>query len=179
MRLGGLDHYDKPRVFLLSTTHGAETHALAAAIATIRAYRQEPVVEHLYRQGSRLKLECEQVILRHGLSDHIKIVGKPCCLFYATLDADKASSQAFRTLFLQETIRRGVLMPSLVVSYAHADDDIDRTIEAIDGALAVYRRALDEGVERYLVGRPSQIVYRHYNQPDVSPGTDPASKRAA
>lgn len=166
MRLGGLDHYDKPRVFLLSTTHGAETHALAAAIATIRTYRQEAVVEHLYRQGTRLKTECEQVIRRHGLSEHVKIVGKPCCLFYATLDADKASSQAFRTLFLQETIRRGVLVPSLVVSYAHADDDIDRTIAAIDGALTVYKRALDEGVERYLVGRPSQIVYRHYNRPD-------------
>ena len=32
MELGGLDH-DKERVFLMSTTHGAETHALAAAIA--------------------------------------------------------------------------------------------------------------------------------------------------
>ena len=38
MRLGGLDH-DRPRVFLLSTTHGAETHALAAAIATMQVYR--------------------------------------------------------------------------------------------------------------------------------------------
>ena len=44
MRLGGLDH-DQPRVFLLSTTHGAETHALAAALETIRIYRQHPVVE--------------------------------------------------------------------------------------------------------------------------------------
>jgi glutamate-1-semialdehyde 2,1-aminomutase len=35
MRLGGLDH-DQPRVFLLSTTHGAETHALAAALATVQ-----------------------------------------------------------------------------------------------------------------------------------------------
>ena len=70
-----------------------------------------------------------------------------------------------RTLFLQETIRRGVLMPSLVVSYSHGDDDIDRTVEAIDGALAIYRRALDDGVERHLVGRPSQTVYRPYNLP--------------
>lgn len=170
MRLGGLDHYDKPRVFLLSTTHGAETHALAAAIATISTYRQEPVIEHLYRQGTRLKIEGEQVIRRHGLSDYVKIVGKPCCLFYATLDADKAASQAFRSLFLQETIRRGVLMPSLVVSYSHADDDIDRTIEAVDGALSVYKRALDEGVEHHLVGRPSQIVYRPYNRPDPAQG---------
>ena len=41
MRLGGLEHPDQPRVFLLSTTHGAETHALAAAIATMRIYDRE------------------------------------------------------------------------------------------------------------------------------------------
>jgi glutamate-1-semialdehyde 2,1-aminomutase len=74
-----------------------------------------------------------------------------------------------RTLFLQETIRRGVLMPSLVVSYSHTDADIDFTVAAIDGALAVYRRALDDGVERYLVGRPSQTAYRAYNLPEVLP----------
>jgi glutamate-1-semialdehyde 2,1-aminomutase len=166
MRLGGLDHYDKPRVFLLSTTHGAETHALAAAIATMKIYESEPVTEHLFQQGMRLKSEGEEVIIRHGLGEHFKITGKPCCLFYAALDSDNMPSQPFRTLFLQETISRGVLMPSLVVSYAHTDEDIDRTIAAIDGALEVYKRALDEGVERYLVGRPSQVVYRYYNQPE-------------
>jgi glutamate-1-semialdehyde 2,1-aminomutase len=34
MERGGLEH-DQERVFLLSTTHGAETHGLAAAIATM------------------------------------------------------------------------------------------------------------------------------------------------
>jgi glutamate-1-semialdehyde 2,1-aminomutase len=72
-----------------------------------------------------------------------------------------------RTLFLQETIRRGVIMPSPVVSYSHTDSDIDRTIEAVDGALGVYRRALEEGVEKYLVGRPSQVVYRSHNLPET------------
>jgi glutamate-1-semialdehyde 2,1-aminomutase len=59
-----------------------------------------------------------------------------------------------------------VLTPSLLVSYSHTDADIDFTVAAIDGALAVYRRALDDGVERYLIGRPSQAVYRRYNQPE-------------
>ena len=54
-------------------------------------------------------------------------------------------------------------MPSLVVNYSHGNDDITRTIEAVDAALAVYARALDDGVERHLVGRPSQIVYRRFN----------------
>jgi glutamate-1-semialdehyde 2,1-aminomutase len=168
MRLGGLDHDDRPRVFLLSTTHGAETHALAAAIATMQVYQNAGVIEHLYRQGTRLKTQVEEVIGRHGLGEFVKILGRPCCLAYATLDQDGQPSQAFRTLLLQETIRRGVLMPSLVVSYSHTEEDIDLTVAAIDEALAVYRRALDDGVERYLVGRPSQTVYRHYNRPEQS-----------
>jgi glutamate-1-semialdehyde 2,1-aminomutase len=165
MRLGGLGHTDKPRVFLLSTTHGAETHALAAAMASLEVYRDEPVIEHLYRQGARLRSGAEAVIDRHGLARHVKISGRPCCLLYATLDRDGKPSQAYRSLLLQETIKRGVIMPSLVVSYSHTDADVDATIEAIDGALAVYARALEDGPDRHLVGRPSQVVYRRFNQP--------------
>lgn len=168
MRLGGLDHYDKPRVFLLSTTHGAETHGLAAAIATMQVYRNEPVIEHLYRQGTRLRNGAEEAIGRRGLSNHVKISGRPCCLLYGILDRDGKPSQALRSLFLQETVKRGVLMPSLVVSYSHTDADVDQTIAAIDGALEIYARALEDGAERYLVGRPSQMVYRRHNQPPTT-----------
>jgi glutamate-1-semialdehyde 2,1-aminomutase len=167
MRLGGLYHTDKPRVFLLSTTHGAETHALAAAIATMRIYRTEPVIEHLYRIGERLKAGLEEVIAFHGVEAQVSVFGRPSCLLFGTRDGDGKPSQAFRTLFLQETIRRGVLMPSLTVSYAHTDEDVERTVEAVDGALAIYKRALADGVEHHLVGRPSQVVQRRYNQPAV------------
>ena len=165
MRLGGLDHYDKPRVFLLSTTHGAETHGLAAAIATMKVYQNEPVIEHLHRQGKRIKTLGAEAIRTHGLADHVKIMGNPSCLLFATLDREGKPSQYFRSLFLQETIKRGVIMPSLVVGYTHSDEDIDRTIEAIDGALAVYKRALNDGVQKHLIGRPSEVVYRKFNQP--------------
>ncbi len=169
MELGGLTH-DRERVFLLSTTHGAETHALAAAIATMEVYRTEPVIEHLYRQGTRLATGADQVIDAHGLSGFVQIVGKPCSLVFATKDRDGEASQAFRSLFLQELIARGIIGPSFVVSYSHTDDDIDRTVEAIDGALAVYGRALEDGVERFLIGQPTQSVYRRYNQPrDAGP----------
>jgi glutamate-1-semialdehyde 2,1-aminomutase len=169
MRLGGLDHIDRPRVFLLSTTHGAETHALAAAIAAMRIYAEEPVIEHLYRQGRKLRLAIEAAAKTHGVADHFKVVGRDCCLAYMTLDRDGAPSQAFRTLFLQETIRRGALLPSLVVSYAHEDSDLEHTIEAVAEALRIYARALEDGVERHLVGRPSEIVYRRFNSPPAGP----------
>lgn len=164
MRLGGLDHNDKPRVFLLSTTHGAETHALAAAIATMKIYQSEPVVETLHRQGRALKQGLDQAIARHGLQNFIQIIGRPCCLFFTSKDGNGRPSQSMRTLLLQEVIKRGVISPSLVISYSHSDTDVARTVEAFDGAFAIYGRALADGAERYLVGRPSDTVYRAYNR---------------
>ena len=162
MELGGLYH-NKERVFLLSTTYGAETFTLAAAMATMKIYQQEPVVEHLHRQGEKLKRGLTQAAAALGLQDYFQIIGRPCNLVYATRDAAKERSQPFRTLFLQETIKRGLLMPSLVVSYAHSDADIQQTMDAIADALVVYRQALDEGIEHYLVGRSVAPVFRQYN----------------
>jgi glutamate-1-semialdehyde 2,1-aminomutase len=162
MELGGL-HHSRERVFLLSTTHGAETHTLAAAIAVIDAYERLPVVDHLYRQGERLTAGVTAAARRHGVSEQFGVLGRPCNLIYFTKDAAGERSQQFRTLFLQELIARGVIAPSFCVSYAHTDEDIDRTIEAVDGALAVYARALEDGVERHLRGRSVRPVFRRLN----------------
>lgn len=165
MELGGLRHLSE-RVFLLSTTHGAETHGLAAAIATIKTYQREPVIDTICERGRRLLTEGTQLIESHRLGQHIQIEGKPCCLVVNTLDQNGKPSQAMRSLFLQETIQRGILMSSLVVSYSHSNEDIDRTLDAMDGALKTYRRALENGVEHYLVGKPSNPVFRRFNFQD-------------
>ncbi|MBV9354231.1 MAG: aminotransferase class III-fold pyridoxal phosphate-dependent enzyme, partial [Chloroflexi bacterium] len=162
MELGGLEH-DRERVFVLSTTHGGETSGLAAAMATIDIYRREHVVDHLWRQGERLRRHIMEVIEAEGVSRHFRLVGYPANLVFATTDAAGQPSQAFRTLFMQELIRHGVLAPSFVVSYSHTDEDIDRTVDAVAKALRIYRRALEDGVEGYLVGRSVQPVFRRLN----------------
>jgi len=162
MRLGGLDH-DHPRVFLLSTTHGAETHALAASLETLRIYSERSVVEVLWKQGERLRALVNQSITENRLEGFFELMGRPCNLVFGTRDQDHNRSQPFRALFMQEMIRRGVLVPSLVVSFSHTDADIDRTAEAVFDAHVVYRKALDEGTEKYLEGRPVKPVYRRFN----------------
>jgi glutamate-1-semialdehyde 2,1-aminomutase len=159
---GGLQH-NKKRLFLLSTTHGAETHALAAGIETLRIYERERVVEYLYRQGTRLRKGIERAIAEHHLKDYFAVLGKEPNLVYATFDENLNPSQPFRTLFLQETIRRGLLAPSLVVSFSHTDADIERTVEAIAEVLYVYKKALEEGIGKYLEGRPVKQVFREFN----------------
>lgn len=161
MELGGLRHRAE-RVFLLSTTHGAETHALAAAMAVMDFYRKEGVVERLYAQGKRLREGIEQRASDLGLGAHVGVVSRDCNLLYFTRDRDGRPSQPLRTLWLQELMDRGVIAPSFVVSYSHNDEVIDRTLEAVGAALAVYRRALDAGVEPLLRGRPVKPVFRPY-----------------
>lgn len=162
MKLGGLDH-ERERVFLLSLTHGAENPNLAAALEVMKIYKREPVVETLWGQGERLAKGINKAIDELRLHGHFELIGRPCCMVYATRDQDKKPSQPFRTLFLQETIKRGLLMPSLVMSFSHTDRDIDRTIEGIGESLWVYKKALGEGIEKYLIGRPVKPVFRQFN----------------
>jgi glutamate-1-semialdehyde 2,1-aminomutase len=156
MSLGGL-HHDRERVFLLSTTHGAETHCLAAAMEVMKIYEHELVIDYLYRQGARLADGIRQITGELRLGEYFEVAGRPCNLIYITRDQEKNPSQAFRTLFLQEMIKRGVLAPSFVVSFSHTDQDIDLTVERVAESLLVYKRALSDGVDKYLVGRAVNI----------------------
>lgn len=161
MQLGGFDH-DRERVFLLSTTHGAETHGLAAAIATMKVYREQPVVQTLWARGERLADGLRRAAEAAGVAQQVPILGKPCCLVFGSRDAQGQPSQPFRTLLMQEILRRGILATSLVVNYSHGERDIDQTVEAFAEAFVVYRKALDEGIEKYLCGRPVKPAIRRF-----------------
>jgi glutamate-1-semialdehyde 2,1-aminomutase len=162
MRLGGIDH-DDPRVFLLSTTHGAETHALAAALETICFYRSHEVIEQLWTRGELLRKLVSLSISENHLSEHFELLGRPCNLVFATLDENGQPSQAFRTLFMDSLIQRGVIAPSLVVSYSHSEIDIKQTADAIFESHRIYRQALDSGIDKFLRGRPVKPVNRRFN----------------
>jgi hypothetical protein len=162
LAFGEYPNFPRERVFLLSTTHGAETHELAAAIATMRFYLENPVVEALYTRGRQLRVGFEAAVMEAGLEGYVDVSSRDCNLLFATRDADRKPSQTFRTLFMQEMIARGVIAPSLVVSWSHGDDDIRRTLDAIFEALRVYRRAIDDGTTKYLSGRPVKPVFRRF-----------------
>ncbi|GAA1376052.1 glutamate-1-semialdehyde 2,1-aminomutase [Catellatospora chokoriensis] len=162
MELGGL-RTRRERVFLLSSTYGAETHALAAAMATMSVYQAEPVIDRLRELGERLASGVRAVAAARGLSEHVDVAGHPANLVYVTRDAAGNRSQEFRTLFLDQLIRQGIIAPSFVVSYSHTETDIDRTVEAVDHVLGTYAKALADGVEHHLSGRPVQPVFRPYN----------------
>ncbi len=163
MDLGGLYH-DRERVFLLSTTHGAEHHALGAFMAVAKEYRENDIVGHMKTMGERLRRGLEKSISEHQLGGFVGVHGFPVCLVYSTCDQEQKPSQPYRTLMLQELVKRGVIAPNLVISYAHKEKDVDQTIEIFHETLAVYRKALEEGIDKYLEGCSVQPVYRKWNR---------------
>jgi len=165
MEAGGLNT-DASRVFLLSTTNGAETAGLAAYLAVSAAYAERDVVAEMEIQGTKLRSGLEKATEAAGMSEYVSFPGRPSCLVFATKDHNGQPSQAFRTLFIQELLRRGVLGQSLVISAAHTDADIDQTIEATAGALEVYARAVEAcSTDGLLVGRPVAPAMRDFAEP--------------
>ncbi|MFK0156080.1 glutamate-1-semialdehyde 2,1-aminomutase [Streptomyces sp. NPDC090493] len=160
MERGGLrDSGD--RVFLLSTTHGAETHSLAAAMAVQAIYVEEGVTARLHALGQRLAAGVRDAAAAMGVGDHVVVRGRASNLVFATLDEDLQPSQQYRTLFLRRLLAGGVLAPSFVVSSALDDADIDRTVDVVAEACAVYRKALDAtDVRPWLAGRAVKPVFR-------------------
>lgn len=105
MERGGLRHSGE-RVFLLSTTHGAETHSLAAAMAVQTVYAEEGVTARLHTLGERLAAGVRAAAAGMGVGDHIVVRGRASNLVFATLDENGQPSQEYRTLFLQQAPRR-------------------------------------------------------------------------
>ena len=166
MEWGGL-HHSRDRVFLLSTTHGAETHSLAAAMAVLETYVEEGITARLHALGKRLAAGVREAAAGMGVGNHVVVRGRASNLVFATLNEDGQPSQEYRTLFLRQLIAGGVLGPSFVVSSGHTEEDVDRTVDVVAQACAVYRKALDAADPTvWMGGRPVKPVFRRFAGPN-------------
>lgn len=163
MEVGSIDKPGKERTFLLSTTHGGEMCGLGAFMETVAIYQEKDVCRHLWDYGARLRDGITEIAQECGVADYFKMDGPAICLNYLTKDLSGALSTKFRTLFSQELIKGGVLMPWVSVSLSHGECELDMTLSATRNALKTYAAALSGGVENYLVGPEVKPVFRKYN----------------
>ena len=163
MRLGGTEH-EQERLFLLSTTHGGETHSLAAAIATIKEIQTHDIIEHFWQTGKSLIDGIREAALEVGAERYITMFGYDVKPGFIIKDENGNQSSSARTLFLQETIKRGLLMPYIVPSYSHKANDIKFAIDCIRDALIVIKEAAEgPGIRSQLDGSDVKPVFRKYN----------------
>jgi glutamate-1-semialdehyde 2,1-aminomutase len=163
MNLGGILEEGAERLFLISTTHGSEMSSLGAFIKTVEVYQKENVTQHIWDYGKKLIEGMNEIAARLGISDYFEVGGYACSPVYFTRDKDKNISLDFRTLFSQEMIKNGVLIPWVALSYAHKEEELMHTLHATLKALEVYKKALNGNISDYLVGKSIKPVFRKYN----------------
>jgi glutamate-1-semialdehyde 2,1-aminomutase len=163
MQLGSIEHVGTERLFLLSTTHGAEMSGLGAFVKTVEFMHQHKVIEHLWTYGEKLIALFNQIAAEQGINDYLYSSGIACSPSYFTHDKTGKSSLAMRTLFSQEMIKNGVLMPWIALSFRHGEAELEITRKALIATMQVYKKALNDGVEHYLIGDAIKPVFRAIN----------------
>lgn len=163
MKLGSIDNPGAERTFLISTTHGAEMPGMGAFIETVNVYKSKNVIDHLWKFGEQLFNGINAISKQVGTRDYFYMEGGYVSMNYITKDQDGTLSLAFRTLFSQEMIKNGVLIPWIAPSLAHGEIELAQTLMAVEKSLLVYKKALAEGVEKYLVGPAIKPVFRQFN----------------
>jgi glutamate-1-semialdehyde aminotransferase len=161
MELGGIINDGQEKVFLISTTHGGETHAMAAANATVDVFRKENVIVHNHKIGDALIKECQESIFKTNTSHLVEII--PCNWLITFNFRDKLGqiSAAMRTLAMQEMIKRGILFQgSFVPCFSHTLYDITYFVKAFNETLLILNEASINGLENILVGEIVKPVFR-------------------
>ncbi len=161
MDLGSILNEGENKVFLISTTHGGETHTMAAAIATIHEFKTKNVLAHNHYIGDLIIAACTKAIQAANLTPYISIQPANWMLAFVFKNAEGEISSGMRTLFLQEMIARGVLFQgAFIPCFSHTEEDVAYFTEAFKESLGVFALALKDGYEKYLVGKPVKPVFR-------------------
>ena len=163
MSLGSIRNIGAERVFLTSTTHGAEMSSLGAFIKTIEILKRDNVIQHVWDYGSTLIQEANSLSEKHGLSKNIIFNGLGCSPNYLVMDNYGKASLSIRTLFLQEMMKEKILIPYIALSFSHSDSEMERTLLALDKSFGVIKKAIDSRIDDYLDSEVVKPVFRQYN----------------
>lgn len=132
---------ETPGVHLLSSTHGGDTHDLAAAIATIEVLEREDVPAHLARIGTLLQVGLQNAgydVRGHPASPNVQW---PSDKRWPARDYSHGPSWLparvqpvrdghERMAFAEKMCARGILAPYFAPSFSHTEKDVERTVEA-------------------------------------------------
>ena len=162
MNLGGIYH-NQERVFLISTTFGAGMAGLGALMATIDYYKKNNVLKYLCKYSNKLKEEVNKISESFSLKEYFYFEGSSGRVNYVTKDENKEDSYKFKTLFSQEMIKNGILIPWVASSFSHKERELEKTLIAIEKTLKVYKKALENDVDKYIEPPFIKPVFRKYN----------------
>jgi spore coat polysaccharide biosynthesis protein SpsF len=161
MQLGGINKQGEEKVFLISTTHGGETHTLAAANATLNEFATKNVIVHNHEIGNALIAGCKGVIINHKLEHLVEVIPCNWLIAFNFRDISGNLSSSMRTLAMQEMISRGILFQgAFSPCFSHTLHDVALFVEAFSETLYILKEASIKGIETFLIGEPAKPVFR-------------------
>ena len=160
MKLGAAQSNYEDRVFLTSTTHGAEMSGLGAFIGTVKFMTENQTIDKIWNYGDQLRKLLHDLLGEFGLESTFKIAGPACSPVYSTYDQDGLPSPGMKTLFMQEMISNGVLMPWIAVAHRHGPQELEKTETALRNSFRTLEKARDEGFEKFLEGPIIKPVFQ-------------------
>jgi glutamate-1-semialdehyde aminotransferase len=145
-----------------SFTFGGETLSLAASLATIKELQEKEVIPFVWKQGAKLQDGYNQMVVDLGLHEYTRCIGYPPRSLAAFYPVGQLDPLEMKSLVQQELLRHGILWAGYhAVSFSHGDEEINRTLEALQEALWNLRQAIAEkDIRKYLQGPPVRPVFR-------------------
>lgn len=135
----------------ISSTYWTERIGPTAALATIKKIQAHNVPARLLRVGTLIGAGWRRLADKYGLK--LTVLG-PEALVTFTLNYG-SQSQALRTLFTQEMLKRGYLASSSVyVSYSHTEEHVKKYLAAVDEVVAILAKAIAHKNVRSLLKGP-------------------------
>ncbi len=126
-------------------TYNGGTVGVAAALATLEVLESEPVYEHLYALGERMRQGLRGVAEEAGVEAIVSGYGSLYVMLFMegplrSYDDVVRNDHELFVAYRKELVRRGVFeMPENIgrnhIMYAHTEADVDRTLEVSREAL--------------------------------------------
>lgn len=139
-----------------SMTFGGECLSLAASISTIKQLKKKDY-KHIWHLGDMFSEGIYKMAKKHGLSVNFAGSGPRHNL---TFSSDYENPSLMKDVFYQEMCKQGVLFSNvLYISFAHKEEDIQKTVEAADNAFRFVKENI-KNLACVLEGKESVSVFR-------------------
>jgi len=144
--VGKKEYMEKVADIFYSFTMGGEALSIAGAIATIKEMEDKKVIEYIWEKGKYLQKNTNLLLEKNGLSDIIKVQGKPCWQVFIIKATEKYSDLEIKSYLQQEILQAGFLWYGQHnMSFSHTQKDIDNLLKAYRKIFPKLKKIIDNG----------------------------------
>lgn len=126
-------------------TYNGHAVGTAASLATIEVMEKEPVHQHIFRLGDRMRSGIEEIHRLLDINAYVAGFGSVWTTYFMDFEPKnysdlKYNDGAFYVAYRKKLLEKGIFkMPMNMkrnhISYSHTDKEIDTTLEAIESVL--------------------------------------------